>query len=88
MKEPEFRKYLENLGYDAPVERVYEPNLSGTMHTHEFSACLLVTSGKLLLALENGTVSLLPGDTCEVVAGVSHDERTDSEGASVLLAKK
>ena len=88
MKESEFRLDLEKRGYAEPVVREYEPNLSGKLHTHEFSAILLVIRGSFSLAMEKESISLSPGDVYEVPAGVQHDERTGPDGATILLAKK
>ena len=88
MQESEFRLQLQKLGYAEPMAREYEANLSGKLHTHEFSAMLLVIRGSFSLAMENESISLSPGDVYEVPAGVQHDERTGPDGATVLLAKK
>lgn len=68
--------------------REYEPNLMGELHSHEFSAMLLVLRGSFSLALEKDLVNLEPGDIYEVPAGTLHDERAGPDGAAILLAKK
>ncbi len=88
MEEEEFRKHVEIQGYAAPELREYAPNLSGELHAHEFSAILLVIRGTFSLALEKESLDCLTGEIYEVPAGVLHDERTGSNGATILLAKK
>lgn len=88
MEESEFRQHVAQLGYQEPVTRVYEPNLRGQLHAHEFSASLLVLRGTFSLAFENESIELSPGETWEVPAGILHDERTGADGATILLARK
>ena len=88
MEEAEFRRHVEKQGYGEPELREYEPNLSGELHSHEFSAMLLVMRGTFSLALEKESINCLAGEIYQVPAGVLHDERTGSNGATILLAKK
>lgn len=88
MDKPEFVEHAAKLGYGEPAMREYEPNLIGNLHTHDFSAILLVIRGAFSLALENDLVKLEPGDVYEVPAGTLHDERAGPDGAAILLAKK
>lgn len=88
MNEAQFKEQLRQNGYaDARVVE-FEPHRGGEMHTHEFSAMLLVTSGELTLDYEGGPVTYRPGDWCEVVAGTSHCERTGAGGATALAGRK
>ena len=88
MEIPEFKRHVAQSGYAEPEMREYEPNLRGELHTHDFSAVLVVVRGTFLLAFETETVSCVPGEVYEVPAGVPHDERTGADGAAILLAKK
>lgn len=88
MEELEFRRHIEKLAYGEPKIREYEPNLRGKLHKHEFSAILLVVRGTFSLAFKKETINLPPGQVYEVPAGVLHDERTGTKGATILLAKK
>ena len=49
---------------------------------------LLVIEGQFSLAYENGITNYLPGEVCELAAGVTHTERAGPTGATVLLAKR
>ena len=68
--------------------REYDANQSGELHTHEFSAILLVIRGEFKLAFEEATVNCVPGELHEVSAGILHDERAGPSGARILIATK
>ncbi len=84
----EFKQHIQSLGYGEPQPREYDANRIGELHTHDFSAILLVLSGEFILALEDDSIKCTPGELHEVNAGVLHDERTGSAGAVILLATK
>ena len=86
--EGEFRDLLAEQGYDEIRDVVYEPDADGELHTHEFSAKVLVLEGQFTLGLENGSETFEPGQTCDVPAGTVHAERTSALGARVLAGVK
>jgi len=88
MNEQQFRQHLQSNGYGDGEIKDFEPNTDGPMHTHEFSAKLMVMSGEFTLARESGATTYGPGEICELEAGVLHTERTGSAGARVLLGRK
>ena len=88
MNEEQFRRELRARGYAEPQTRDYDPDVDNEMHTHEFSAMVLVKSGEFTLALEDRVTTYGPGEWCELEAGTVHAERTGPGGASVLLARK
>ena len=53
MTEHEFRQLLTERGYDEIRETTYEPDSSNELHTHEFSALLLVLEGEFILERED-----------------------------------
>ena len=88
MDEAQYRERLRKSGYGEAQIRDYEPGLDNKMHTHDFSAMVLVLSGEFILAREGGAATFGPGDCCEVEAGTLHAEQTGPSGATVLVARK
>ena len=88
MNETEFSQQLEAEGYGLGTVVSKEPNHSVDMHTHDFSAYLMVQSGIFTLVTESGSTNYPPGDTCKVDAGSLHAEQTGPEGATFLIGKK
>ena len=84
MTEQEFRQLLTSRGYDEVRETDYQPRSENELHTHEFSALLLVTEGEFILEREDGSQTFVVGETCDVPAGTVHAERTAEVGARVL----
>tara|TARA_R110002111_G_scaffold120201_1_gene183275 strand:+ start:102 stop:368 length:267 start_codon:yes stop_codon:yes gene_type:complete len=88
MNQNQFHDYLASNAYGPAKSVNYQPNTSNEMHTHEFSACLLIVEGALTLTTETGSVTHRPGDTCEVSAGTLHSEKTGVEGVTFLAGRK
>lgn len=88
MDKPTFEKQLSDRGYGEPREHFFESSKDVDMHTHDFSAMLLVTEGEFRLVLEDGTHTFAPGDWCELEAGTLHTEKTGPDGAKTLLATR
>ena len=88
MTEHEFRQLLAERGYDEIRETTYEPESSNELHTHEFSALLLVLDGEFILERENGSQTFLAGQMCDVPTGTVHAERTAAVGARVIAGLK
>ena len=88
MNEAHFRGRLQEQGYGEAQAVEFEPNLVNDMHTHDFSAFVLVVSGEFTLVTESGPVTHQPGETCKLAAGTLHSERTGETGATILIGKK
>lgn len=88
MTEEQFRAKAAEHGYGEAKNVDFEPNSTGELHTHDFSAMVMVTSGQLTMGYESGPVTYAPGDWCEVVAGTLHSEHSGPEGATALAARK
>ena len=88
MTEDDFRLVLTEQGYDEIRAVDYAPGRDGDLHTHDFSAMLLVLEGEFILVREDGSETLLAGETCAVPAGTVHSERTGEVGARVLAGIK
>lgn len=90
MTEADFRAGLRRDGYDDEIRITnYEPcTEAGQMHTHDFSARLLVLSGEFILNYEGGPQAITAGQCCEVPAGTRHAEASGTPGARVLAGLK
>ena len=88
MTEQEFRELLAARGYNEIRETEYSPQFENELHTHDFSALLMVLEGEFVLGREGGGETFLAGETCEVPAGTLHAERTAELGARVLAGIK
>ncbi|MFT5111083.1 MAG: quercetin dioxygenase-like cupin family protein [Parasphingorhabdus sp.] len=88
MNEQEFREKLNEKGYSEPIARKWEPNLDKEMHAHDKSAMAFVTEGVLTIVYESDSFAYGPGESCELLAGTLHTEKTGPEGATSLLAYK
>ena len=88
MNEAQFEDELRKRGYGEPQITTFEPNVHKEMHTHDFSAMVMVTSGELTVGYKDGSVTYGPGDWCEVEAGTPHSERAGSAGATALAGRK
>ncbi len=88
MNEAQFRQQIHEQGYGEAQPVDFEPNFAADMHTHDFSAFVLVTSGAFTLVTEDGSVTHQPGEACTLAAGTLHSEQTGADGATILLGKK
>lgn len=88
MEKDEFIKHASDHGYAEPTAKVFEPNMTIDMHTHDFSAMLLITEGVFELELEGGSTHYRPGEWCELQAGTRHAEKTGAAGAKGFAARK
>ena len=88
MNEAQFKQQLEEQGYSEAQSIDYEPNMANDMHTHDFSAFVLVLSGEFTLVTEGGSATHQPGESCKLAAGTLHSEQTGASGASLLIGKK
>ena len=88
MNEAQFRQQVQEQGYGEAQSLEYEPNYVNDMHTHDFSAFVLVLSGAFTLVTEEGSVTHQPGEACKLAAGTLHSEQTGAIGATILIGKK
>ncbi len=88
MTEAQFRRQLQEQGYGEAQLLEFEPNSVKDMHTHDFSAFVLVLDGELTLVTEDGPATHRPGEACKLAAGTLHAEQTGAGGARILIGKK
>tara|TARA_Y100001934_G_scaffold194409_1_gene229300 strand:- start:379 stop:642 length:264 start_codon:yes stop_codon:yes gene_type:complete len=87
MNEAEFTKACKAEGYTV-MKMDHPVGIENDMHTHDFSAKLMILTGEFTVAFEDGDAVCGPGDRCDVPAGTMHAERSGPEGATILLGKK
>ena len=88
MNEAQFREQAQEQGYGEARSLDFEPNSVNDMHTHDFSAFVMVVSGEFTLVTEAGSATHLPGETCQLAAGTLHSEQIGEAGATILIGKK
>ncbi len=88
MNEAQFRQQLQEQGYGEAQALEFEPNSVKDMHTHDFSAFVLVLSGAFTLVTEDDSVTHQPGETCKLAAGTLHSEQAGASGVTILIGKK
>jgi quercetin dioxygenase-like cupin family protein/rubrerythrin len=89
MTEADFRAGLRADGFDDEIRITsFDPNQNGELHSHDFSARLLVLDGALTLRYEDGLQTFTSGQCCQVDAGTVHAECTGTAGARVVAGLK
>jgi quercetin dioxygenase-like cupin family protein len=83
-----FKQSLVDQDYSEVEHKTYEPGMENEMHTHDFSANLFVLKGEFTLITGKDTVTNLPGESCQLDAGILHSERAGPEGTTFLVGKK
>ncbi|MGY9075465.1 MAG: cupin domain-containing protein [Acidimicrobiales bacterium] len=86
MTSSEFDKYLADNGYSEAKRVGFDPGVE--LHTHDFSAMVMVAKGEFTIGYEDGDTVYRPGDVYELVAGTLHVERTGDVGAVILAGRK
>lgn len=89
MDEATFRARAEAEGYGNFVVRDWQVGTVNDMHTHDFSASILVLDGELTVTYEDGsTTTCRAGDSNSLAAGIPHAERVGPEGVRFLAGRK
>ncbi len=88
MNEAQFKEQAQAQGYAEAQVLELAANLTGDMHTHDFSAFAFVVRGEFTMVTEDGSATHQPGEACKLAAGTLHAEQTGANGATILLAKK
>lgn len=84
----EFEAAARAAGFDAVVERRWDPGQVVDPHTHPFAASARVVQGELWLTVDGRTRHLRPGDRFELDADVPHAERYGPQGATYWVARR
>jgi cupin superfamily acireductone dioxygenase involved in methionine salvage len=92
MNEIKFQNAVVRKGYNPAVSKSWEAKHFNDVHSHDIDFFLYIQQGELVIGLEHeeGLIAkvLLPGDSLEVLAGITHYESVGDEGVSFLVAQK
>jgi len=83
----EFKK-IKKLGYETIEKRYLQPNMDTGIHSHPFTACMIILEGEISLANSHEKKLLKKGDFISVESNVSHHEKVGKKGVTVLYGKK
>jgi hypothetical protein len=84
----EYYLRLKNMGYDDIELRKMASNYKEDFHFHPFTASMIIIDGNVIIDDQEKIHKLKKGDFISVNALVKHNEKTDSNGATFLYAKK
>lgn len=84
----DFEAQALSQGFDAVLERRWEPGTVVADHTHPFAVKARMVQGELWLSLDGQTRHLRPGDWFELARDVPHAERYGPEGATYWVARR
>ena len=75
-------------GFDALEEKQGQPGFTSTMHTHPFTARIMVLSGEFSVTRDGGTEVYTSGGSFTMEAGCEHAESFGADGSTYLVARK
>ena len=85
---PEEFKKIKKLGYETIEKRYLQPNMDTGIHSHPFTACMIILEGEILLCDSLEKNLLKKGDFISVESNISHHEKVGKKGVTVLYGKK
>ncbi len=91
MNLPDFETFSRQAhaeGFEAVIERHWEPLTVLDTHTHPFAVKAVVTHGQMWLTVDGQTRALQRGDWFELARDVPHGERYGPEGATYWVARR
>ncbi len=88
MDRAQFEVQCRQQGYAEILERRMEPGVVNPTHTHDFDAQLFIIGGEMTIARGDGSRTYRAGDTCDVPAGTSHEERVGPAGVHYLAGRR
>ncbi len=89
MDEATFKAQAEAEGYGGFAIRDWEPGMVNDMHTHDFSASILVLDGALTVTYEDGSEKTCrAGDCNALAAGIPHAEKVGPEGVRFISGRQ
>ena len=88
MNESEFRKKLQDEGFNDPHTFKAKPGPVAAMHRHDESILWLILEGEFTMVTESGEKNYKAGDWGLNLAGTLHTEKYRAEGATFLMGTK
>ena len=80
----EFKK-IKKLGYETIEKRYLQPNMDTGVHSHPFTACMIILEGEILLSNSHEKNLLKKGDFISVESNISHNEKVGKKGVIFFL---
>lgn len=84
----EFETAARARGFDAVLERRWNPDQVVGTHSHPFDADALVVEGEFWLTVGPDTRHLRAGDSFQLARNTPHDERYGPQGAVFWVARR
>jgi len=88
MERAAFEARVGQQGYGEVLDREMAANTVNQTHAHEFDAQLLILDGEMTIVRDGKPQTFRVGDTCEVPAGTTHEERVGAQGVRYLAARR
>lgn len=85
--EADFRAGLERDGFTV-LEVNWSAAKVNAMHTHDFSARLLCTSGTVTIETADGVRTYQAGEQFDMPAGRAHGETAGVDGAQLVVGRR
>ena len=88
MDQSAFEQSCVRDGFAAVQEKQGQPGFTSDMHTHPFTARIMVLSGEFSVTRNGGTEVYTSGGSFTMDAGCEHAESFGVDGATWLVARK
>ena len=88
MDQAAFRQLCEEEGFEPVMEREGEAGFTSKVHTHPFTARIMVLSGEFTLTREGKEEVYRAGGDFTMTPGCEHAESFGADGATFLVARK
>ena len=88
MDQAAFKQLCEEEGFEPVMEREGEAGFTSNVHTHPFTARIMVLSGEFTLTREGKAEVYGAGGNFTMTPGCEHAESFGAEGATYLVARK
>ena len=87
MRRAEFEAEAQREGFTMGEGEI-KPNEHRAAHAHDFDLRVLVLEGSFDLTIDQERRVLGPGATCEVLAGVLHEEHASPDGVRYVIGRR
>ena len=78
---------INSLGYDIIEKRQIDSNWYTGLHSHPFTACMIILEGEILLNEGSKEILLKKGDFISVDNNIAHSEKAGLNGALLIYGK-
>ena len=83
-----FERACKNDGFETVEEKQGVPGFTSKMHTHPFTARILVLTGEFSVTRDGQTEVYHGGGTFTMESGCEHAESFGADGSTYLVARK